>query len=524
MVNRLLPFAVPALLAGCFVTEDDLDADGDGFAPVETGGLDCDDDDPAIHPDAPEVCGNEVDDNCDGRIDHLHDRDGRGLTERAAALSDDARLTDGAVFARDDDGDGFGIADDVLLDCPSEDRVLLGTGDDQRVYAPAAGDCDDADPAINPDAIDNRCDGVDDDCDGVPDQAVSPDTIWWPDRDEDGFGDDSNPDRSFQGCPPTDDPIDTWIDQGGDCDDDEPLAHPGREDVCDGIDNDCSGAADEGVLGDGAECPAATCEEIHLTRPETGTGEFWIRGLQGIQQVTCSVLESRGWLKLDLPWLYENGSVDFATFFDPEGTAEARWIALEEDDHGVLLRPYRWSGDRRPTSFAELDALAEANLARCHTTEARATFTLPYEVTRVTGSWTLQAWRPDRTDRHRGSDIYDDADFGVRADCNEGAVLFGTNTRLLKAPGLQDSIGETAQWGGRDPDDGSLLYPATWAISVIDGDLDSPTTVLRWAINDASMIRYTPGLAAPRLEYWPRGNVLTYETGGVITDVEIYVR
>ena len=41
------------------------DADGDGWA----GALDCDDDDPAINPDATEVCGSGADENCDGFVD-----------------------------------------------------------------------------------------------------------------------------------------------------------------------------------------------------------------------------------------------------------------------------------------------------------------------------------------------------------------------------------------------------------------------------------------------------------------------
>ncbi len=40
-----------------------VDEDGDGFT---AGGGDCDDSDPMVHPAATEVCGNGVDDNCDG--------------------------------------------------------------------------------------------------------------------------------------------------------------------------------------------------------------------------------------------------------------------------------------------------------------------------------------------------------------------------------------------------------------------------------------------------------------------------
>jgi hypothetical protein len=45
-----------------------VDDDDDGFY-VNCGDLDCDDDNPAIHPGATEVCDNGVDDDCDGQID-----------------------------------------------------------------------------------------------------------------------------------------------------------------------------------------------------------------------------------------------------------------------------------------------------------------------------------------------------------------------------------------------------------------------------------------------------------------------
>jgi hypothetical protein len=62
-------------LTGACVNEPPSDADGDGFvgtappaAPPECGGNDCDDDDPFVHPGAPEVC-NGRDDDCNGAID-----------------------------------------------------------------------------------------------------------------------------------------------------------------------------------------------------------------------------------------------------------------------------------------------------------------------------------------------------------------------------------------------------------------------------------------------------------------------
>ena len=111
------------------------DADGDGVVAVEAGGTDCDDNDPAVFPGAVELC-NGVDDDCDGDDDE---------SDAADAIS----------FFLDLDGDGFGGAD-VYVSCspPSE-----------AVYV--AGDCNDGDLAIRPDAVEVCGDGVDNDCDSA---------------------------------------------------------------------------------------------------------------------------------------------------------------------------------------------------------------------------------------------------------------------------------------------------------------------------------------------------------------------
>jgi len=47
---------------------------------------------------------------------------------------------------------------------------------------------------------------------------------------------------------------------GGDCDDDDPAVFPGALDLCDGTDNDCNGAVDDGgFCEDGNECTADLC-------------------------------------------------------------------------------------------------------------------------------------------------------------------------------------------------------------------------------------------------------------------------
>lgn len=64
-----------------------------------------------------------------------------------------------------------------------------------------------------------------------------------------------------------------------DCDDADPAIYPGATEVCDGLDQDCDGAADDGVPSDGAGCqePAApvwdeTVQIVHITA-RTGDGE-----------------------------------------------------------------------------------------------------------------------------------------------------------------------------------------------------------------------------------------------------------
>jgi len=101
---------------------------------------DCDDSDSAINPGADEIC-NEIDDNCDDRVD-----------------GDDS--VDATTWYEDDDGDGYGNDATGFTEClQPANTVDLG------------GDCDDTDPDVNPDATE-VCDAVDNDCDASNDYDV----------------------------------------------------------------------------------------------------------------------------------------------------------------------------------------------------------------------------------------------------------------------------------------------------------------------------------------------------------------
>jgi len=98
-------------------------------------------------------------------------------------------------------------------------------------------DCDDGDAAVHPGA-DERCDDVDQDCDGETDEDPIDASSWFPDIDSDGFGDHSG---AILGC----EAPDGWIADGTDCDDGNFDIHPGADERCNEVDDDCDGETDE---------------------------------------------------------------------------------------------------------------------------------------------------------------------------------------------------------------------------------------------------------------------------------------
>jgi hypothetical protein len=102
-------------------------------------------------------------------------------------------------------------------------------------------DCNDSDPAVNPGAPE-LCDGRDNNCRDGADEGF--------DEDEDGV----------TSCGP--DGVAGTSDD--DCEDDDPTVHPGLEEVCDDVDNNCDGNTNEGfdLDMDGVDtCTGGDCDD-----------------------------------------------------------------------------------------------------------------------------------------------------------------------------------------------------------------------------------------------------------------------
>ena len=193
------------------------DADADGW-PVDLG--DCDDANPLIYPCAEEDGIDDVDDDCNGYLDH--DVDGDGVLEQYDC--DDA---DASVGRREDrfvDGDNDGWGDEGVDACPDEP----GTADRD-------GDCDDTDPLINPDAIE-VCDGIDNNCNGDERDDPVGGVTMYRDGDYDGYGEE--PGATL--CPGEE----PYSEVPGDCDDTHASINPGAVETYDNtVDENCDGIA-----------------------------------------------------------------------------------------------------------------------------------------------------------------------------------------------------------------------------------------------------------------------------------------
>ncbi|MCK6571151.1 thrombospondin type 3 repeat-containing protein [Myxococcota bacterium] len=208
-------------------SQRDADADGTGDA------CDADDTDRDGIPDGEDLC---------PLLDvRPVDADGDGVGDQCDVCP--------AVADRDQaDADGDGTGDACEIPDQDEDGVL--DADDNCPRAP------------NVDQADADEDGVGDPCDDCP---AAPD-FSQRDRDEDGIGDacDPCPDAPRVGDDHDDLDRDGTPACAGDCADDDAFVRPGVPETCNGVDDDCTGRADDAWPEVGAECRVGqgACERL----------------------------------------------------------------------------------------------------------------------------------------------------------------------------------------------------------------------------------------------------------------------
>ncbi len=160
---------------GSTVTDpDDIDNDKDNY--TENQG-DCDDNDSTVHPGAKEICGDGIDNNCNGRVDEYcnvyKDEDGDHYTSDVDCNDNNPNIHPGA---KEICGDGI----DNNCNGRVDEYCNIYKDEDGDHYTSDV-DCNDNDPTVHPGAKEICGDGIDNNCNGRADEYCGDDNSEGPD-------------------------------------------------------------------------------------------------------------------------------------------------------------------------------------------------------------------------------------------------------------------------------------------------------------------------------------------------------
>jgi hypothetical protein len=284
---------------------DPVDADGDDYVDVLCSGDDCDDTNPTAYPGATELC-DDADNDCDGEIDEGVNVCGGTCPittntpgspcdgEDADLCEDDVYECDGlnaTVCSTGDDNVEVcnGVDDDCngVVDegCPCSDGETRECGSDVGECETGLQTCDgtgtwgDCDGGVGP--IDELCDEADNDCDGTVDEG---------DNACGGVCELVN----RPGSPCDGDDSDLCADDTFECDGlNATVCSMGEDNVelCNGLDDDCDGATDEGGNACGGVCTLANAPETACDGADSDLCADDTFECDGLNETVCSVSE-----------------------------------------------------------------------------------------------------------------------------------------------------------------------------------------------------------------------------------------
>ncbi|MDP2316679.1 MAG: FG-GAP-like repeat-containing protein [Pseudomonadota bacterium] len=187
----------------------------------------------------------------------------------------------GSNFTVGGDINGDGAADLIVGDGDDDGRsehggriaIYGGTPPDADADgSPDAWDCAPDDPAIGT-GLSEVCDGVDQDCDGSIDEGATDATPYYVDADADGYG-------VSEGGSTSCEPVAGAVTNADDCDDAQATVHPGADEACNDLDDDCHGEPEPACVDEGDD-PAAG-EGCGCATPPRAPGAGLVGALLGL--------------------------------------------------------------------------------------------------------------------------------------------------------------------------------------------------------------------------------------------------